>query len=380
MIALLTHYRSRNQGKRGMLCTALCLALLVAACAPTTQRVEVDSEALEAERRKQQEFAVRDYLSNVERLHVINYPMTRAAEPYCPDNRRRGVGAYAVTTQSFPEGLRGIANELWNIGQQVVVIAVADDSPAARAGLQFGDVLSRVDGKAVGSGREAIDNFYQLLSSGADDIEIDLTVLRDGQPLALQMQTESVCNYLTLLVHDDSVNAFADGSNVFITTGMMRFAATDTELAIVVGHELAHNVMTHSSKKMTNYLLGSIVDIVAAIYGVNTQGMFGQAGAGAFSQEFEAEADYVGLYILDHAGHDIEQAPDFWRKMAVAHPGNIQSSLLSTHPATPERFLALGQTIEEIETKKSSGEPVRPNQKPEGGYDSPYKNQGLKER
>ena len=59
---------------------------------------------------------------------------------------------------------------------------------------------------------------------------------------------------------------------------MMRFAVDDTDLAIVVGHELAHNVMTHSSKKMANYVLGSIVDILAAIYGVNTQGMFGQAG------------------------------------------------------------------------------------------------------
>ena len=42
--------------------------------------------------------------------------------------------------------------------------------------------------------------------------------------------------------------AFADGTKVFLTRGMMRFAQSDEELALVVAHETAHNIMGHIDK------------------------------------------------------------------------------------------------------------------------------------
>ena len=116
--------------------------------------------------------------------------------------------------------------------------------------------------------------------------------------------------------------------------------------------------------KMTNYALGSILDIAAQIFlKIPTQGLFGSLGGNAYSQDFEAEADYVGLYILAQAGGNIEEAPQFWRRMATLSPGAIQSSHMSTHPATPERFVALEETVKEIRAKQRAGLPLTPNLK-----------------
>ena len=74
----------------------------------------------------------------------------------------------------------------------------------------------------------------------------------------------------------------------------------------------------------------------------------------------EADADYVGLDLAAAAGYDIRSAVEFWRRMAVEHPGAIEESLLASHPSSPERTVALRATIAEIEAKRAEGLPLRP--------------------
>jgi len=52
----------------------------------------------------------------------------------------------------------------------------------------------------------------------------------------------------------------------------------------------------------------------------------------AFSQDFEAEADYVGLYHAARAGYDIENAPYIWRRFAASDPRGIDA-VGGSHPA-----------------------------------------------
>ena len=103
---------------------------------------------------------------------------------------------------------------------------------------------------------------------------------------------------------------------------------------------------------------------MAAAAGVNTQGNFakgfGQIGADAYSVDFEQEADYVGLYLARRGGYSINNAADFWRRAAVEKiPEAI--TLSTTHPSTPERFVALNKTIREIQAKQAAGQPLVPN-------------------
>ena len=108
--------------------------------------------------------------------------------------------------------------------------------------------------------------------------------------------------------------------------------------------------------------MGLAVDILAAMAGVNTQGAFmkmgSNMGGGAFSQSFESEADYVGLYIMANAGVDYHAAAHFWRRMAVAHPDSIEHA--KTHPSTAERFVAMKKAVAEIDGKLAAGESLKP--------------------
>ena len=87
-------------------------------------------------------------------------------------------------------------------------------------------------------------------------------------------------------------------------------------------------------------------------------GLFGALAASAYSQEFEKEADYVGLYLMANSGIEIDNAPMFWRRMAAEHPGNIKSNHAASHPATAERFVAIENTINEIALKLASDQPL----------------------
>jgi predicted Zn-dependent protease len=107
-------------------------------------------------------------------------------------------------------------------------------------------------------------------------------------------------------------------------------------------------------------IIGTVFDVVAAAYGVNTGGAFGSAAGMAYSKEFEAEADYVGLYIMAGAGLEFAEGPKFWRRMAANNPKAINNGAGGTHPSTVYRFAALEQAVAEIDDKKAGGLPLQP--------------------
>jgi predicted Zn-dependent protease len=185
-----------------------------------------------------------------------------------------------------------------------------------------------------------------------------------GQALCQQIG-KSDCKYSFKIEEASDLNAYADGNNIVVSTAMLDFA-NETELASVVSHEYAHNIMGHVASQTQNAavggILGMIVDQVAASQGIQTGGAAGKLGANysvmKYSVAFEQEADYVGLYVMDKAGYDINAAPGFWRKMSAADSRGI--TMRTTHPTNPERYVALNHTIQEIESKKKSGLPVVP--------------------
>src|SRR5690606_11090370 len=138
-----------------------------------------------------------------------------------------------------------------------------------------------------------------------------------GQAISMTVYPEYVCAFDIALTKDDAINAYADGKNIYITTGVLRFVERDQELQMAIAHELAHNSENHMNKKGINSIFGAVVDIAAAAYGVNTQGAFMNATGQMYSQEFESEADYIGLYMLANADVPIMDSANFWRRMAA---------------------------------------------------------------
>jgi predicted Zn-dependent protease len=175
------------------------------------------------------------------------------------------------------------------------------------------------------------------------------------------------CIYTFGLSDQKEINAYADGKRIIVSQGMMNFANTDEDLAVVLGHEYAHNIMNHMGAQQQNVaigqVLGTALDTLASSQGIGTGPTLGQIGGSVgslrYSKEFEREADYVGLYITELAGYDISKAPEIWRRMSVGNEEAIYSGV--THPTNPERYLALSETIKEIERKKNNGAPLVPD-------------------
>ncbi|MDB2414471.1 M48 family metallopeptidase [Rickettsiales bacterium] len=198
--------------------------------------------------------------------------------------------------------------------------------------------------------------------------DVSSYILTGGVRLCKKMNLPvDECFYEFELLDSGTTNAYTDGKKIFITTAMMNFCKTDEELAIVLGHEYAHNIMGHIKSKQTNMLFGSalgvLLDAAASSQGIETGSAFNklgsQVGALSYSQEFEKEADYVGLYITSISGYNVDTAPDFWRRMSIRDHRSINSG--RTHPSNPARTLALSKVVQEIANKKKAGLVLTPD-------------------
>ncbi len=348
------------------LCTGVLLCLLVIACAPTTQRVRVDDRATLVEARKQRQVALQAYMDDQRRLMRVSYPLLTKGSDLCGEDLRYTTGlALANSSTLLGEDFRESAQTSYQLTDEVKAVYVIPGSAADKAGIRSGDTIRYIGDWSLPAGQNAVrQSLEQLQVQTQTGKAVRLDIVRNGRGQSLLITPDKSCAYPVVLGDGDEVNAYADGKQVVIQRGMMRFATNDTELALVISHEIAHNSMSHVRSKMTNYALGTVVDLAAQILlGIPTQGLFGKLAGNAYSQDFESEADYVGLYIMAQSGGDIDSAPQFWRRMATLSPNAIKSSHLASHPATPERFVALEETVKEIKAKKAAGKPLVPNLK-----------------
>jgi hypothetical protein len=343
----------------------LVIFLFLTACAaPSTSRITYDTAELDAEEVLQRELALKKYLSYKQRLHKVSYPILKSASQFCSNKQLNSIGAQGIASADFEGGWKVTANKIFG-GDEFIITWVAENGPAAKAGLAINDKVLALNGVPYGNNQQQHKKFYAetaQIKTSESPITY-LNIKRNQQLINLTINQERICGYPVVLADSDSVNAYADGKRIIITKGMLRFARDDQDLSLVIAHELGHNLMGHLDKKQSNSMLGTLLDLAAAANGINTRGTFGNAGASAFSQDFEAEADYVALYYMNAAGLPLEGVANFWREMAAEHPRSIRSNHSASHPATSERFLAISKTINEINNKIAAGEPLTPNLK-----------------
>jgi len=337
--------------------------LILAGCAgPTTVRTTPNDAAVALEAQKQKAFALREALHKHDPSQNPGWPVLMAGVPLCVDRKRWAIGAFYANKFDFPQELQDTAVALLNSGDVLQVLTVAQHSPADTAGLKQGDAIISVNGKNMPVGKNASKEISEVLKKEFENgKEADFVVRNmEGLQQTLMIKPVEVCDYPLALLNQDEVNAFADGNNIFVNTGMMDFARTDQELSLVLAHELSHNAMRHIDARKTNFFIGLLFDIlVTGITGVDVG--IRNAAAMAYSKEFEAEADYVGLYIMQRAGIPLDNSADFWRRMSVNKPDAINKNYSATHPSTPERFVAIEDTIKEIDQKIASNTELMPN-------------------
>jgi Zn-dependent protease with chaperone function len=338
----------------------LVLIIVAAACAPTSKRPEVSKAASEAEADKQRELIIEDRMEKYQRLANIAYPFLERNIDLCKDKTKISLEGIWVNRYSFGKEYEGTMTRM-GFANTANLFATGNGSALTLAGVSVGDALIGINGWAIPAGKDAIKHAGEKLDElTSHSTTIRLDVQTKNGPRQIDVTAHRICAYGFAVETKDEVNAHADGENIVITTGLMRFTQNDYELATVFGHEMAHNVMGHMGKKETNAAIGGVFDVLFALFGGNTQGAFGQMGAEAYSKSFEAEADYVGLYLMARAGYPVDGAANIWRRFALTNPGSASATLAVSHPPTPERFLALEQTAVEIDGKIKAGAPLNP--------------------
>lgn len=344
--------------KSAVLACCLC-AMLLSACAPQANLPVLDTSRVGEEAKKQQELAVRDYMSKLDRMDRVGWALRSANLELCGDVVSYRLGMNYAVAGDFPKEYREALQGVLMVGERVTVYQLTAGGPALAAGIKKGDVLLAVGGKPVANKKEALAAMDSALAKGTP---VQLTLERAGEQRETTVTPAKLCGYDITLKQNTMINAFADGKGITIYTGMMKFVQSDDELAAILGHELAHNNQGHIKAKQGNALIGMLLlDLpVAILTGVNPN-VGGQIGANAYSQEFEAEADYVGLYFTARAGYDISNVSDLWRRMAVENPGAI--TMGSTHPSSSARFVGLEAAAAEIEKKRKAGQALVPEMK-----------------
>ena len=347
-----------------LLWIATCLVMLCG-CSTTTRAPRGSSEDVVREIAEQHARALKIVWEREARLKDLAWPLLKNGVDLCGEDVRNEFGIVSASLDSIARVDRKTARDQLQIGRQPRIIHVVADSPASRSGLKTHDLLVSIDGEPVPSGRNSTRRLTKRLSNVSDSGKpVSVVVEREGEHHAVEVTPVPACAYGISMVQDDRLNAFADGKNIFFTQGMMRFAETDEELQLIIGHEIAHNSEGHIDRKIWNTVLGSVLDLLAAgYYGVNTQGAFGNMGGQMFSQDFEREADYVGMYLLARAGVDTSEAANVWRRMAAEYPQAIRGSFTASHPGTAERYVNIEATHEEIEDKLLANQTLNPERK-----------------
>ena len=163
------------------------------------------------------------------------------------------------------------------------------------------------------------------------------------------------------LVQNDQVNAFClPGGKIVVYEGLLSVARNEAELAVVLGHEIAHAVAKHSNERMSQQILTqygqtilaqALSDKSEAVQAVGTSvfGLGAQVGLMLpYSRKHEYEADYMGIVFMEIAGYDSSSAIDFWTKMSAG--GSNTSDFLSTHPSDSKRISEINRRIPEAKS------------------------------
>lgn len=205
------------------------------------------------------------------------------------------------------------------------------------------------------------DAFEEIKSSEkiSTDAEKNAMLQRTGERIARVAEVDMPqAEWEFVLFENDAVNAFAlPGGRIGFFTGMWKVADSEEDIAVVMGHEIAHVTARHGAERLSQSLaimaVGIGVQQAVRNRSEETQmAVLLAYGAGTtlglqlpHSRRNESEADEIGLYYMARAGYDPRVAPRFWEKMEAHAGGGAPPEWLSTHPSHGRRVEDLNRAM-----------------------------------
>lgn len=272
------------------------------------------------------------------RIGRIAYRIALGGARFCPDPYPVSGLLFHHLDEYETDG-RQVMIERHGLDRGLGILSVIEDSEAAKAGLKAGDVIVAVNGTPIrhdgafaparATARRAVLEAAELQVEEALRIgAADLTILRDGASLSVPLGSLPGCPARIRLARSAQTNAFASGRYVALTTAVLDFTQSDDEVAVIIGHELAHNVLGHPDRLDEQ--------------GV-PHGLLRSFGANAAKvRATEEEADRLGISLVWAAGFDTSAAIPFWQRYYARFDG---PQIFRTHPTLKARERIISETL-----------------------------------
>lgn len=250
-----------------------------------------------------------------ETVALIGYRLATANTDLCIRKTVESGLSIGTLGQYAPDYRAAAASE-FDLTDRPTVALIAPDSPAARAGMQPGDVLVAADGAAfpttpaTGSASfTPVEAATATLEAAMADGHVRLSILRAGQPVTVEFDGVPACR-ARFQVAGNALDAIATPAGwIEISPRLVDFAATPDALAAVLGHELAHEALGHGPAK------------------------------GNVRRAQELQADRLMPYLMKRAGFDPSAAVTLWQRFKAKSLGGLFSG--ATYPGWSERIRAV---------------------------------------
>lgn len=268
------------------------------------------------------------------RVATVAHRLSTANIAICP-NQTPQLGFSLHALAQYGGTFRSSAKALFGLSNDPTILAIVPSGAAASAGLATGDALI-----AVGASRlrgapatpkqsyDAVREAEAALDNGPKTRPLKLTIRRSGAEQAINIYAKPGCASRVVVEPGAKLNAYADGTYVKLTSGVAEYAADEGELAAIIAHEMAHNLLGHPAK----------LDAI------------GRTRANIL--ETEIEADKFSVRLLAGAGYDPLVAARFWARFGKKTGAGIFAT--GTHLRTKARVALLEEEAAKLATNDAS--------------------------
>jgi beta-barrel assembly-enhancing protease len=291
------------------------------------------------------------------RLASIAYRLAHANREFCADKQKNyGWVLHDIAQYKDQKTVKAV----FGFSTPIQISGIIPGGPASAAGLSADDGIVSVFSQTAksepgtpvkkGSSYARLGEFKSSLQAVADSAPdggaVMVTYTNGGGPNELiTIRPTTVCSYDIQIDTANGLSADADGKIISVTLGMVQYVLDDAQLAAVVAHEMAHNLLRHREK----------LDQQKVKRGIGR--MFGKSKQRILASEIEA--DQLSVWLMINAGYDPRAAIDFWARYGPQHNDLILSD--GTHLSWEKRISLLQKEIDTIAATP----------KPAGGYAPP---------
>tara|TARA_B100000678_G_scaffold90338_2_gene75208 strand:+ start:2085 stop:3080 length:996 start_codon:yes stop_codon:yes gene_type:complete len=274
---------------------------------------------------------LQEFQNKEARLYRIGYRLASSNASYC--DRIEPTLGFLIHDASSYKNAASVREEFGLIGD-IGVQAVAPGSPAAEVGLKQNDTLVAVDGQSIQSFNQDPDATWRRgldirreIAHSAQDGSVMIDWSSEGAAVhSVEVKAVDVCKSQVELLSGDS-GALADGTRILVGDRFPGLAYSDDELAAVLAHEMAHNILGHIDFLVEN------------------------GRSGGFGRNSERDADRLMPWLLANAGYDPDAATRMMQQYGPRHSGGIFRS--RSHDGWDERVELIEEQVKEVKRRQS---------------------------